>query len=118
MKTYVVIGEILEDGTILKGQSEQGLIFKDRNAFVKQEGICYVPELSDTKYTYKDFLDMAKGNADIAKELFNAVDWQSPETKLEEWMDEDEVHECSNCNKMFLSYEIDECPFCNAEKSF
>ena len=41
------IGEILEDGTIIKGYSDQGMIYKNWTAFEsKTDEVCYVPEYS------------------------------------------------------------------------
>lgn len=116
MDKYLKIGEILENGTIEKEETEDGFIYKDEEAFVSKKGVCYVSELDDTPYTYKDFIELTLGSQEIAKRLFYSLRWESPGTKLEELISEDEVHECSNCNKMFLSYEIDNCPYCNSEK--
>lgn len=113
---HTVIGEILEDGTIEKGSSNQGLVYWNTWAFKSQNGVCYVPELSDTEYTYDDFLRISKGNTDIAEMLFKTVDWQSPETLYDEWINEDEVNECNNCGKSYLSYDVDICPYCNSPK--
>ena len=53
---------------------------KDYKAFKSKSGVCYVPELSNQKYTYADFLNLAQGNKKIANLLFNVVEWQHPET--------------------------------------
>ena len=68
-----------------KGMSSQGMIFKSGEAFNKKKGVCYIPELSDEKYTHKDFLRIADGNEKLAQTLFSIVDWQHPETLMEEW---------------------------------
>lgn len=115
-KIYTEIGEILEDGTIERGQGKQGLVYWSEEAFIKKEGICYVPELSDNTYTYDDFVAMANGNEDIAEELFRAVDWQHPESLYEEWLNSDEVHECRNCKKAYNSYDVKLCPYCGTKK--
>ncbi len=65
--------------------TENGCCFKDNQAFENKKGICYIPELSDTKYSYKDFIKIAKGDEDLAHTLFSMVDWQSPETLLEDF---------------------------------
>lgn len=116
MSKKILIGEILENGEIEKGQSAQGLIYKNSEAFNNKKDVCYVPELNNTKYTYDDFISIANGNEDIAKELFNCVDWQSPETLMEEWFNSDEVYTCDKCKKTYFSYDIDNCPFCAHEK--
>lgn len=117
MKNYLMIGEILADGTIERESTFEGCIFKDERAFLNKTGVCYVGELDDTEYTYEDFIDMANNNEDIAKRIFYSLNWQSPGTKLEELIEQDEVHTCTNCNKMFLSYDVENCPYCNAKKS-
>ena len=71
---------------------------KDLKAFQNKKGTCYVPELSDEKYTYNDFLNIAKGNKKLAKQLFSVVEWQHPETIIDEWEIEDEYKTCDNCS--------------------
>lgn len=58
--------------------------YKNWVAFELQEGICYVPELSDTMYTYKDFFLMCGGDEQLTKEVFELCEWQHPETVLDE----------------------------------
>ena len=41
-------------------------------------------------YTKQDFLNICAGNEDIAFDLFQSVDWQSPETLFNEWLDDEE----------------------------
>ena len=48
---------------------------------------CYVPELDDTVYTKKDFLQLCNNQEEIAEELFEQLDWQSPSTLFNEWED-------------------------------
>lgn len=115
MKNFIKIGKILENGEIVKGATNQGLVFKDEEAFVNKKGICYIPELNDTEYTYKDFIDMTNDET-LAKALFDNIDWQSPGTLLNDWIQDEEACICSNCNKGYLSYNIDNCPHCNASK--
>jgi hypothetical protein len=101
------IGEILEDGTIEKGQTDNGWVYKNYDAFNERiRRICYIPENGETLedgYYYKDFLGMAEEFIernedvqkycnetnttadDIARNLFDLVDWQHPETLLDEW---------------------------------
>lgn len=62
----------------------QGYIYKNEEAFNNKKGTCYIPELSDTRYSYKDFLNIT-GNEEQARILFEEVDWQHPETLFEEW---------------------------------
>ena len=95
------IGKINTDGTIEKEFHVQGFVYKDFDAYTQnQEAICYVPEFTnedDTEnvYTPQDFLYLAEelfttneyeGDPQVlADMLFESVDWQCPETLLDEW---------------------------------
>lgn len=95
----------------------QGMIFKSDEAFYDTEHpdrVCYIPELSDTTYSRNDFLRACNDQTDLAEELYEAVDWQHPETLLEEWEREGELDTCKECGKMFNCYEETECPYCGA----
>ena len=62
----------------------QGYIFKDEDAFLNRpDDVCYIAELSDETYTRNDIVSICKGNEEIATEVFNNVDWQSPEMEIE-----------------------------------
>ncbi|TSC54110.1 MAG: Uncharacterized protein LiPW30_766 [Parcubacteria group bacterium LiPW_30] len=78
------IGQKLPNGTYQKDFYRQGFVYKNFGNFQNQSGVCYVPELSETEYTYQDFLEMSGGNAEVAKDIFETVDWQHPETYLQE----------------------------------
>jgi len=103
------IGEILPNGKVEKEYAGQGFIYKDFGAFEnKEDKVCYVPELTDEDvvsegYKYKDFLDLSKefisrnedvkeycqksniSVEDVAKDLFDMVDWQHPSTLIYDW---------------------------------
>lgn len=121
MKKRDVIGEYIpaKDGQpaqIDRDWLNQGFVFKDRKAYENDKSaVCYVPELSDTAYTGQDFLDMCNGQQEIADLVFENVDWQHPETYLDEIYDEGEIEKCS-CGKWYLSYNVDKCPYCGAPK--
>lgn len=91
----------------------QGMIFKDEEAYHQYpERVCYIPELSDSKYTRNDFLDLCGGNESMAKELFDGCDWQHPESLMEDWIRNDEWEICDTCGTLFdCSYEK-QCPNC------
>ena len=116
MKHYI-IGEILENGEIIRGLSAQGEVYKNSKAFYeKSNEVCYLSELNDYKYTYEDFLNIAYGSEEVAEFLFDIVDWQSPETLVEDCLSNDEVYHCS-CGKMYVSYGVDCCPYCTRRKN-
>ena len=102
------VGKILPNGTIEKEFYMQGLIYKDLEAFEnKTDEICYVSEYDEDKgMTYKDFVELAQefidrnkevqeylksdeGRGitahDIARDIFDYVDWQSAECIVLDW---------------------------------
>lgn len=100
----VGICKIDQDRNIAELQREffgQGWIFKDWKAFQNHPiEPCYVPELSDTVYTAEDLLRICKGQEEFADQLFDGVDWQHPNSLMEEWMRNNEWVECSNCRSL------------------
>lgn len=91
---YDIIGSYNpKTGEIDREATAQGFVYKNPNAFYsKSKEVCYIAELSDDLHTYADFLEIAKGNAEIAGYLFDRVDWQHPQTLMDEveMYDEDE----------------------------
>lgn len=93
----------------------QGMIFKDWSAFESDpSAVCYIPELSDSKYTWKEFREICGGNEELAKELFHTVDWQHPESLLEDWRVAGEIITCEKCGYVF-DYDEKKCPKCGTE---
>jgi hypothetical protein len=89
----------------------QGYIFKDEEAYeTSLDKICYIPELSDTAYSRQSFLDMMDGQEALARNLFDRVDWQHPETLLAEDYADGEYDDCPVCGRMFVCYDKTECP--------
>lgn len=119
----LLVGEYIppdEDGqgeVIKREFYGQGMIFKSDEAFYDTENperICYIPELSDTRYTRNSFLLICNGQPEIAEELYNSVDWQHPETLMDEWERHGEIDTCKECGKLFNCYGVAECPHCGA----
>lgn len=84
----------------------QGYIFKDEEAYYHhKDEPCYVPEHAgengyvESAYTGQDFLDMCGGDQDRADDLFHSVDWQFPETLMEDYFREQEWVICPKCKK-------------------
>lgn len=87
------IGEILNGNKVFLGETDNGFCYKDYEAFEKKEGICYIPEHGvnekdeiEVSYTYdclKELvLEYGYEGEDILKGIFDILDWQSPETLL------------------------------------
>ena len=73
---------------------------------------CYVPELFDIVYTKEDILNMCDDQESIARKIFYQLDWQLPETLLDEELLEGELTVCKFCGRMFESYWTCKCPRC------
>lgn len=97
-----------------RGYYRQGFVFKNEAAFLHDpDKVCYVPELSDGAYTRQDFLDMCNGQEEFARECFYAVDWQSPETWIDEQYRNNEWQYCPYCRKIYdMAGEEKPCPVC------
>ena len=118
-ESYLKIGSYTpetedQEAVIDRGYYRQGWIFKDEEAFrLYPERVCYVPELSDEGYTRQDFLAMCNRQEEVATLLFESVDWQSPETLLNELYDTYELEFCPICQKnYFMAGEQIPCPIC------
>lgn len=51
------------------------------------------PYTTDCGYTRQDFEDLVADTKYTAKDIFESVGWQSPETLLDEWLDDDDEQE-------------------------
>ena len=88
---------------------------KDEPAFLSQpDRVCYVPELSDTLYTRRDFLRICNEQPELAQICFDCVDWEHPETWVEEQFLFGEWAECPACGKWYDAESSKACPFCGA----
>ena len=81
-KILVKNGEVVE---IERGKTEQGYVYKNFEAYESGNGICYIPELSDTTYDRQYFKDEFGKYAD---EVFETIDWQSPWSYYNELLDD------------------------------
>ncbi len=91
-----VIGEYTpKTKTIKREYFQQGWIYKNKNAYeLADNQVCYIPELTDSTYTKKDFIAIAKGNERLAEVIFDTCDWQHPESLLEDWFTLGIIWEC------------------------
>ncbi len=103
-----------QEAAIDREYFRQGFIFKDEEAFLfHPEQVCYVPELSDEGYTRQDFLELCNGQEEFARECFYAVDWQSPETWIDEQYRDNEWQYCPHCKKIYDMAGVPcACPLC------
>lgn len=118
-KKYLKVGTYVpeteeKEAVIQREYYRQGWIFKDEEAFLSHaDQVCYVPELSDGAYTRQDFMALCNGQEDFATECFRAVDWQCPETWVDEQYREDEWGYCPVCGKIYdMAGEVCACPVC------
>ena len=102
----LVIGELYEDrGKVYPGRTMNGICYKDERAFNEDENvICYIPEggidddnFYERKYAYSssclhDLVDkhvlrhgLSNSVDQLTEELFNELDWQFPETIIDQW---------------------------------
>jgi hypothetical protein len=105
------------DGEVIDREFyRQGLIFKDEEAYKNyKDRPCYIPELSNAVYTGNDFLELCKDQEEFADELFYEVDWQHPETLMNDWLSNEELMECNGCGFLVDPYACNgdiECPNC------
>jgi hypothetical protein len=108
----MIIGE-LNGNSVELGYTSNGFCYKNYEAFdAKSDEICYIPEygLDDENpdtitentsvYRYKDILKLCEKHikenglsgspTEMAKDVFEMLDWQHPTTLLDEWYGEEE----------------------------
>lgn len=75
----------------------QGYVFKDYGGIDSPNTVCYVPELHTTLYTFNDILELCDYDMVFAKDVFEDLNWQSPEVLIEECLqDEEYMQELKN----------------------
>lgn len=68
---------------------------------VDEDEVVYIPEYGyddncpkvDYIYTKKDLLNICKGDESLLEMMWETLDWQSPETLYDEWIDYDIIGE-------------------------
>ena len=118
-RKYLKVGSYTEgtdeaEAIIEREFYRQGYIFKDEEAFTDHyDKPCYVPELTDAVYTKQDFINMCGGREDFAGICFDIVDWQHPESWIEEQFVNSEWDECPACKWFYSRYgELKPCEKC------
>lgn len=127
-KKLIEVG-YFEDDKFYFGESDNGFIYKNEEAFLNKKGICYIPsytfeELGDAitlqeigdgdcaAYTYSDLLNAVCGNEESAKFLFDCLDWTHPETELQN-LEQVDYGVCYECGTIYDEQEGHEsCPNC------
>lgn len=132
-KNYTRCGRVFYDdkGKVIKIEKElctwgignNGYIFYDQEAYeTSLDKPCYAPEYADADdeyFTHQDFLDLCDGDEELARDLFDMVDWQYPESLLAEW-EGSAITYCRGCGKIFKIYKSnsdernERCPHCGA----
>lgn len=97
-------------------------IYEDELSFYQ---VCYVPENADeygerTGYSHRDLLQLVHGDKKLCNQLFYSLDWQFPETLIDENFIDGLWEECPSCKKWFDSEDEKgkpqtQCPFCGIE---
>ena len=94
----------------------QGMIYKNWDNFVNHpDEVCYVPELSNNKYTKQDLIDLCGGNTKMAEIMFDELDWQHPESLLADWECNGEIGVCDRCGWIYSYDDELRCPNCGAK---
>ena len=125
MKGYLKIGSYTEatsetPAVIEREFYQQGMIFKDEAAFLNHYDVpCYIPELSDEVYTKQEIINLCGGREDLAQKCFDALDWQHPETWIEEQFVNGEWDECPACKYFYDRYDKPEpCEKCGGSLEY
>lgn len=86
-----------------KSPTPNGMCYKNMEAFEKGKGVCYIAEMTDKRYDYRDFIRIAYELLEqhredpraegytverIARSLFTICDWQHPESLAAEFFDD------------------------------
>jgi len=102
-------------GTFEKTYSGQGFVYKNHDNFQKRNGICYIPKLSSTPYTYQDFITLCGGNKEMAEYVFELADWQHPENLIDGDLADIGVRPCQICAYLYNTEIHDYCPQCGRQ---
>lgn len=116
VQKYAIIGsytpEVDEQEAIIKKEFfGQGYIFKDEEAFeLHPDKVCYVPERSDATYTRNSLIALCNGQERFARIVFESMDWQYPETYVDEQFANGEWDACPKCGHWFSLWDEDKPP--------
>ena len=71
-----------------------------------------MPELSDTPYTHNDLLALCDGQEALARMCFDCLNWQSPDTWVDEQFYFGEWGRCEHCGRVYDAGDHEACPHC------
>lgn len=92
---------------------------KDSAIFVQTlHQICYIPENAESdkdKYSRSRILALVHGDHSLCRQLFDTLDWQFPETLIDENLRDGLWGECEACGRYYCieDEEMTECPICH-----
>lgn len=106
-------GAVWEGDIVGRSWSGLGWVYKNPETFYHAPSeLCYVPEDLDGAYTANDFLELSQGQPEIAEEMFQSVEWEHPETWLDEQFRMGDLAICPVCRHICQSYMGLMCPYC------
>ena len=79
-----IYGMGVEEDQIERACASRGWIFWDADSFERENLICYAADCSDRGYGRKDFLELAGGDEELAREIFFRCMGQTPQECLRE----------------------------------
>lgn len=98
---------------IERAWSGKGWIFQDFDAFENwPDHVCYIPEFVDAKYTGEDFLRLARGQEEIARDMFYECSGETPEDWLACQIESGRVIRCGRCGTLYYKKRKKVCPYC------
>ncbi len=74
--------------------------------------VCYIPEFVDAKYTGEDFLRLARGQEEIARDMFYECSGETPEDWLACQIESGRVIRCGRCGTLYYKKRKKVCPYC------
>ena len=112
VKTWIQGGGVVGD-IVGRSWSGQRRVYKNPEAFYHAPSeLCYVPEDLAGAYTANGFFELSLEQPEIAEEMFQSVEWEHPETWLDEQFRMGELAICPVCGHICQSYVGLMCPYC------
>ena len=103
--------------SIDRGAYGEGFVYKNEDTFLHHpDEVCYIPELSDEKYTRNSLVEICGGNEELARSCFYELDWAHPESWLEDCLTSSILTKCEKCGFVYDNGddEAAPCPRCSS----